>query len=46
VIVVSHIDLIQDNIDEIVEIKYNKSTAVSTMEYNGYKKTIVKRNRK
>ena len=40
IIVVSHIDLIQDNIDEIVEIKYNKITSVSSIEYNDYKKVI------
>jgi hypothetical protein len=42
IIVVSHIDLIQDNIDEISEIKYNKSTGVSEMTYNNQKKTIIK----
>jgi len=46
VIVVSHIDLIQDNVDEIVEIDYNILTSVSKMEYEKNKKTIVKRNRK
>ena len=40
IIVVSHIDMIQDNIDDIVEIKYNKITSVSSIEYNDYKKVI------
>jgi len=43
VIIVSHIDMIQDNIDEIAEIKYNKSTGVSEMTYNSQKKTIIKK---
>ena len=43
VIIVSHIDMIQDNIDEIAEIKYNKSTGVSFMTYNHQKKTITKK---
>jgi DNA repair exonuclease SbcCD ATPase subunit len=43
VIIVSHIDMIQDNIDEIAEIKYNKSTGVSEMTYNSQKKTITKK---
>jgi DNA repair exonuclease SbcCD ATPase subunit len=42
VIIVSHIDLIQDNVDEIIEIDYNKSTTVSKMEYKNYKNVIVK----
>jgi len=46
VIIVSHIDLIQDNIDEIAEIKYNKINSVSSMEYGNYKKVIKKRNKK
>ena len=46
IIIVSHIDLIQDTVDEIVEINYNKSSSVSGMEYGKNKKTIVKRNRK
>jgi len=46
VIVVSHIDLIQDNIDEITEIKYNKSSGVSEMTYNSQKKTITKKTKK
>ena len=46
VIVVSHIDLIQDNVDEIVEINYNKITSVSIMEYGKNKNPIIKRNRK
>jgi DNA repair exonuclease SbcCD ATPase subunit len=45
IIIVSHIDLIQDNIDEKVEIKYNKLTLISSIEYNENKKTIIKRNR-
>jgi DNA repair exonuclease SbcCD ATPase subunit len=45
IIIVSHIDLIQDNIDEIAEIKYNKMNSVSTMEYGNYKKVIKKRNK-
>jgi DNA repair exonuclease SbcCD ATPase subunit len=43
VIIVSHIDMIQDNIDEIAEIKYNKLTSVSEMTYNSQKKTIIKK---
>ena len=43
VIIVSHIDMIQDNIDEKCEIKYNKSTGVSEMTYNSQKKTIIKK---
>jgi DNA repair exonuclease SbcCD ATPase subunit len=46
VIVVSHIDLIQDNIDEITEIKYNKHSGVSEMTYNSQKKTITKKTKK
>jgi hypothetical protein len=46
VIVVSHIDLIQDNIDEITEIKYNKNSGVSEMTYNSQKKTITKKTKK
>ena len=45
IIIVSHIDLIQDNIDEIAEIKYNKMNSVSTMEYGNYKKVIKRRNK-
>ena len=45
IVIVSHIDLIQDNIDEIAEIKYNKINSVSSMEYGTYKKVIKKRNR-
>lgn len=37
VIIVSHIDMIQDNIDEIAQIKYNKITGVSEMTYNNQK---------
>jgi len=46
VIIVSHIDLIQDNVDEIIDINYNKSSSVSIMQYNDFKNTIIKRNRK
>ncbi len=46
VVIVSHIDMIQDNIDEIAEIKYNKLTGVSEMTYNSQKKTITKKTRK
>ena len=46
IIIVSHIDLIQDNIDEIAEIKYNKYNCISSMEYGNYKKVIKKRNKK
>jgi len=46
VIIVSHIDLIQDNVDEIIEIDYNKLTSVSNMHYGLTKHLIVKRNRK
>jgi DNA repair exonuclease SbcCD ATPase subunit/DNA repair exonuclease SbcCD nuclease subunit len=40
VIIVSHLDIIQDNIDEIAEIIFNKSTGVSFMTYNNQIKTI------
>jgi hypothetical protein len=40
VIIVSHIDMIQDNIDEIAEINFNKSTGVSFMTYNNQINTI------
>ena len=46
VIIVSHIDMIQDNIDDIAEIKYNKITGVSEMTYNSQKKTITKKTKK
>jgi len=38
--------MIQDNIDEIAEIKYNKSSGVSEMTYNSQKKTITKKTKK
>ena len=44
IIVVSHIDLIKDNIDETTEIKYNKLTSISSIEYNSYKKVIKRQN--
>ena len=37
--------MIQDNIDEIAEIKYNKINSISSMEYGNYKKVIKKRNK-
>jgi len=46
IIIVSHINLIQGNVDEIAEIKFDKSSSVSNMTYNSSKKTIVKRTRK
>ena len=46
VIIVSHIDMIQDNIDEIAEIKYNTLTGISSMTYNSQKKTIIKKTKK
>jgi len=46
VIIVSHIDMIQDNIDDIAEIKYNKLTGVSEMTYNSQMKTITKKIKK
>jgi len=46
VIIVSHIDMIQDNIDDIAEIKYNKTSGVSEMTYNSRKKTITKKTKK
>jgi DNA repair exonuclease SbcCD ATPase subunit/DNA repair exonuclease SbcCD nuclease subunit len=46
VIIVSHIDMIQDNIDDIAEIKYNKFSGVSEMTYNSQKKTITKKTKK
>jgi len=45
IVIVSHIDLIQDNIDEIAEIKYNKINSISSMEYGNYKKVIKKCNK-
>ena len=44
VIIVSHIDMIQDNIDDIAEIKYNKLTGVSEMTYNSQK--VIKKHNK
>ncbi len=41
--IVSHINLIQGNVDEIAEIKFDKLTSVSNMTYNSSKKTIIKR---
>ena len=41
VIIVSHIDLIKDNIDEIAEINYNNNT--SSMKYGNYKTSIIKK---
>jgi DNA repair exonuclease SbcCD ATPase subunit len=49
IILVSHIDLIEENIDEIVEIRYDKSASKSKMNYNDCKRTITtrkKRNKK
>jgi len=46
VTIVSHIDLIQDNVDEIIDINYNNKTSVSNMQYGIYKNPIIKRNRK
>ena len=46
VTIVSHIDLIQDNVDEIKEIDYDKKSSVSNMQYGIYKNSIVKRTRK
>ena len=46
IIIVSHINLIQGNVDETAEIKFDKSSSVSNMTYNSSKKTIVKRTRK
>lgn len=38
IILVSHIDLIQDNIDDFVTIEYDKTKAVSSVEFDKYKK--------
>jgi DNA repair exonuclease SbcCD ATPase subunit len=38
IILVSHIDLIQDNIDDFVTIEYDKTKAVSCVEFDKYKK--------
>jgi DNA repair exonuclease SbcCD ATPase subunit len=46
IIVVSHIDLIQDNIDDYVTINYNKNTSVSSIEYDSYKKVTKTRTKK
>ena len=46
IIIVSHIDLIQDNVDEIADINFNKSNSISSMQYNDYKKVIIKKIRK
>ncbi len=35
--------MIQDNIDEIAEINYNKTSGVSEMTYNIQKKTMTKK---
>jgi DNA repair exonuclease SbcCD ATPase subunit len=43
VVIVSHIDMIEDNIDEIAEIKYNKISGVSEMTYKIQKKTMTKK---
>lgn len=43
VIIVSHIDMIQDNIDDNIEIIYNKINNISSMTFNDYKKTIIKK---
>jgi DNA repair exonuclease SbcCD ATPase subunit len=43
VVIVSHIDMIEENIDEISEIKYNKLTGVSEMTYNSQKETKTKK---
>jgi len=43
VTIVSHIDLIQDNVDEIIEIYYDKISSVSNMQYGIYKNSIVKK---
>ena len=46
VTIVSHIDLIQDNVDEIIDIDYHKNSSVSNMHYGIYKNPIIKRIRK
>ena len=46
IIIVSHIDLIQDNIDEIATIIYNPFTSVSHMNYQEQIKTISKKIKK
>ena len=46
IVVVSHIDLIQDNIDDYVSINYNKANSISTIEYERYKKVVKTRKRK
>ena len=46
IIIVSHINLIQGNVDEIADIMFDKSSSVSHMTFNSYKKTIVKRTKK
>jgi DNA repair exonuclease SbcCD ATPase subunit len=45
IVVVSHIDLIQDNIDDYVSINYNKANSISTIEYERYKKVVKTRRR-
>ena len=44
IIIVTHINLIQANVDETTEILYDKFSSVSKMNYNNFKKTKVKRN--
>jgi len=46
IILVSHIDLIEDNIDELAEINYNPYTSISHMNYNQFIKTITKKTKK
>jgi len=43
IIIVSHIDLIQDTIDDIVDINFNKSNSISSMTYSIPKFPLLKR---
>ena len=46
IIIVSHINLIQGNVDETVDIIFDKSTSISTMTYNTPKNAKLKINKK
>jgi len=41
IIIVSHIDLIQDTMDEIAEIHFNKSNSISSMTFNNLKNDFI-----
>ena len=45
IILVSHIDLIQDNVDDSVSIHYNNINKSSVIQFEGYKNVVKKRRR-